>query len=265
MTKRAVAYLRVSSEGQVDKFGFAAQEEMVLKYCQKEGIELVIDPFKEEGVSGTIGIEDESTTARVAWIEMQDFMEESGIDLIIIPKLDRLARDLMVQEAIIKSARAKGWTIVSVQEPDLCENDPTRKLIRQVIGAINEWDRAMIVARMKAGRIQKAKSGQHAIGRIPLGYDSVMENGKRTLVVNNDEKAVVEMVFHLRDDKGVSFQKIADYLNENEYQTKAGGSKFYTSTVQKIYKNPKYRGQIELHDNGTVIVSTTNEKLRLID
>jgi DNA invertase Pin-like site-specific DNA recombinase len=80
------------------------------------------------------------------------------------------------------------------------------------MGAINEYERDMIVARMKAGRITKAKKGQHATGRIPMGYTSEVVNGRRTLVKNDSEAEVVRLCFKLRY-KGLSFRKIAAYLN----------------------------------------------------
>jgi hypothetical protein len=47
-------------------------------------------------------------------------------------KVDRLARDLMVQEHIIQDMQRRGITLISVAEPDLCSDDPTRKLLRQM-------------------------------------------------------------------------------------------------------------------------------------
>src|ERR1017187_9184278 len=43
-------------------------------------------------------------------------------------------------------------------EPDLCVDDPTRKLMRQIMGAIAEYDRAMLVIKLRAARdAQRAK------------------------------------------------------------------------------------------------------------
>jgi DNA invertase Pin-like site-specific DNA recombinase len=54
--------------------------------------------------------------------------------VVIIEKLDRLARDLMVQETIIADLRKHGFRLVSVAEPNLMANDPTRILVRQMMG-----------------------------------------------------------------------------------------------------------------------------------
>lgn len=56
--------------------------------------------------------------------------------MVLIEKLDRLARDFMVQETLINESRKHRFEIVSVEEPDLMANDPTRILVRQMMGAV---------------------------------------------------------------------------------------------------------------------------------
>lgn len=49
----------------------------------------------------------------------------NGVKVVIVERLDRLARDLMVQETIVADLRKYGFELVSVAEPDLMANDPT--------------------------------------------------------------------------------------------------------------------------------------------
>ena len=98
---KAFAYLRVSGRGQVDSDGFDRQLSAIRSYASGQGISIA--RVFREGVSGTIAGMD-----RPAWVEM------------IIEKLDRLARDLMIQEHIIADLQRRGITLVSVAEPDLC-------------------------------------------------------------------------------------------------------------------------------------------------
>jgi DNA invertase Pin-like site-specific DNA recombinase len=137
-----------------------------------------------------------------------------------------------------------------------------------MMGAINEYDRAMIVARMKAGRIAKARKGEHAAGRIPLGYTSVTVDGRKTLVKNNAEAEIVRLVFNLRAERNLSYQKIADYLNENGYKPKnwtaEAPTKFHKSTVQKILNNTKYSGTVTLNEHGETVAEGKNDSLRLL-
>ncbi len=154
--KKAFAYLRVSSQGQVDGHGLERQRKAIRTYAQAHGYQIV-QTYREEGVSGTL--ED-----RPALADMLVSLEQNdhGVKTVLIEKLDRLARDLMVQEAIIRDFQAMGFSLVSTTEgPDLCADDPTRKLIRQVFGAIAEYDKSMLVQKLRAARERKrAREGK---------------------------------------------------------------------------------------------------------
>jgi hypothetical protein len=92
---------------------------------------------------------------------MMTALHGNGIKLVLVEKLDRLARDLMVQETIIGDLRKHGFDLISVTEPDLLQDDPTRKLMRQIFGAIAEYQKTMIVLKLRGARQrQKAKTGR---------------------------------------------------------------------------------------------------------
>jgi DNA invertase Pin-like site-specific DNA recombinase len=55
-----------------------------------------------------------------------------GVRTVLVERLDRLARDLMVQEAALSYFTQHGFTIVSVMEPDLRASDPSRIAFRQI-------------------------------------------------------------------------------------------------------------------------------------
>ena len=93
----------------------------------------------------------------------------NGVRTVLIERLDRLARDLMIQEHIIQDLQRRGIALVSVAEPDLCSDDPTRKLMRQIMGAIAEYDKAMVVLKLRGARQRaKAKTGR-CEGAKPYG------------------------------------------------------------------------------------------------
>lgn len=127
--KAAYGYVRVSGQGQVEGDGLVRQEQAIREYAEKHCIE-VLKVYREEGVSGTLEV-------RPALAEMMVSLEQNGhgIKTVIIEKVDRLARDLMVQEAIIRDFRKNGFDLISACEgADLLSNDPTRVMFRQFIG-----------------------------------------------------------------------------------------------------------------------------------
>ena len=101
---------------------------------------------------------------------MLQALAANGTKLVLIEKLDRLARDLMIQETIIADLRKQGFDFVSVSEPDLLQTDPTRVLMRQIFGAVAQYEKAMIVAKLRGARQRmKVKEG-YCEGRKPFGH-----------------------------------------------------------------------------------------------
>ena len=93
--RKAFAYLRVSGKGQVKGDGFPRQLKAIREYAKGHDIRIV-KIYREEGVSGTKELEN-----RPALLEMMQALHGNGVKLVLIEKLDRLARDLMIQETII--------------------------------------------------------------------------------------------------------------------------------------------------------------------
>jgi DNA invertase Pin-like site-specific DNA recombinase len=149
----AFGYLRVSGRGQLEGDGFPRQLEAIQQYAAANGIELV-KVFREEGVSGTKDLEN-----RPALRDLMIALTDGDTTLVLVEKLDRLARDLMVQETILGDLRKRGLELVSVAEPDLCSDDPSRKLVRQMFGAIAEYERAMIVLKLRGARPENQGAG----------------------------------------------------------------------------------------------------------
>ena len=151
---KCFAYLRVSSIGQTQGDGYDRQFIACETYAKSNGYEIA-EVFRES-MTGKSELED-----RPALSSLFAALEENGIKTILIAQVDRLARDLMVQETIIADMQKHGYTLISVAEPDLCSTDPSRILVRQIFGAIAQYDRAMIVLKLSGARQrQKIKLGR---------------------------------------------------------------------------------------------------------
>lgn len=175
--RTAFGYLRVSGKGQLDGDGFARQEQAIHAYAKAHGIKLE-RIFREQGVSGTVEV-------RPALAEMMVSLEQNGhgIKLVLIEKLDRLARDIMVQEAIIHDFRKGGFSLVSALEgEDMADDDPSRTLIRQVFGAIAAYDKTMTVAKLRAARERKRVATGSCEGRKSFTKETLPEAVRTALV-----------------------------------------------------------------------------------
>ncbi|HEY7306268.1 MAG TPA: recombinase family protein [Bryobacteraceae bacterium] len=210
---KAFAYLRVSGKGQVEGDGFARQRKAIREYAAAHGIKIVRE-FKEEGVSGTKELDN-----RPALLELMGALLSNGTKLVLVEKLDRLARDLMVQETLIGEMRKNGFELISVAEPDLLQDDPSRKLMRQIFGAISEYEKTMIVLKLRGARNrirQKAGKceGAKRYGELP------------------GETAALERMKQLRKE-GLGFDRIAAALNTEGIPPRRG-AKWHGLTVNKI-------------------------------
>ena len=215
MSKPAFAYLRVSGRGQVDGDGFPRQLNAVEQYAAAHDLK-VRKVFREEGVSGTKELEN-----RPALQELLSAIASSDVQVVVIEKLDRLARDLMVQETIIGDLRKRGIELVSVAEPDLCSDDPSRKLVRQIFGAIAEYEKAMIVLKLRGARQRmKARTGRC--------------EGMKAFGEARTERKAVNRLLELRA-QGLAVNKVADALNAEGYKPKYG-VKWYGSSVSNVLK-----------------------------
>lgn len=162
MTK-AFAYLRVSGKGQVDGDGFERQLAAIKAYAKANDI-AIVSVFREEGVSGTTELDN-----RPALDKLIKALAANGTRTVIIEKLDRLARDIIVQEMLIKELRKGGFTLISVEEPDIMAHDASRKLIRQIFGVIAEYEKDMIVSKLRSARRRIREREGRCEGRKPYG------------------------------------------------------------------------------------------------
>jgi site-specific DNA recombinase len=192
MTK-AFAYLRVSGKGQVKGDGFPRQLQAIKGYSAQHDIK-VVQVFREEGVAGS-----KDSMDRPAWSAMITALLADGVKTIIIEKLDRLARDLMVQEATIADLAKSGLKLISVMEPDLMASDPTRILMRQMLGAVAQYEKCQIVLKLRGARMRKRAVEGRCEGRKPFGRDEA-------------ELTVMGRMRALRA-KGLTFDRIAERLN----------------------------------------------------
>jgi DNA invertase Pin-like site-specific DNA recombinase len=212
---KAYAYLRVSGRGQVEGDGFPRQREAIERYAAAHGIEMAGE-FAEEGVSGTVDGPD-----RPAWVAMSAAMLESGVQTVVVEKLDRLARQQGLQEYMLYDMRKRGITVLSTCEDDLEETDPTRVLFRQLMGAIAQYDKSMIVLKLRGARRRVKAATGRCEGQKPFGHYS-------------GEQPTLNRILALRRG-GMSARKIASTLNDIGISNRKG-TKWHPYVVAQVLR-----------------------------
>jgi DNA invertase Pin-like site-specific DNA recombinase len=213
---RAVGYVRVSTGGQVNGFGLDVQESTVRRYARERAFRLV-GIVREEGISGTADI-----TERAGLAEALRRVRDDEADVLLVPSLDRLARELTVQEATLAAVWRAGGRVFAADSGEVPRDDPDdpmRTFVRHVLGAVSQLERGMIAARLRRGRRLKRERGGYAGGRPRYGYSA--ESGE--LVPNHAEQEVLAVAHELRRN-GLSYRSIARELAARGHYTRKGGA-----------------------------------------
>src|SRR5262245_2341850 len=145
MTKRcelAVAYLRTSSATNVgaDKDSDKGHVVAIGTFAKRAGFNIVGE-YYDKAVSGADRVDQ-----RPGFAEMLQRLAVDGAKTIIVESPDRFARDLAVQLAGHDMLKAFGISIIPASAPDFfTEDTPTAVLVRQVLGAIAQFEKASAV------------------------------------------------------------------------------------------------------------------------
>ena len=208
-----VIYLRVSGESQVLGDGFPRQREACQKYAQAHDIEIVRE-FLDEGVTGKMELE-----GRAGLSACIQFVREHEVGLVLCESSDRLARDMIVAEVVVREFQKIGVRIIAAGSGvDLTEGDdsnPTAKLIRQILAAVAEFDRCVTVLKLKGARDRIRASGIKCDGKKAIGEKP------------GEEDTLCEIL--LQHDVGKNSAQIAQLLNLRNIPSRSG--KPWRSTV----------------------------------
>jgi DNA invertase Pin-like site-specific DNA recombinase len=159
--KLAVAYLRTSSAANVgmDKDSERRQRQAIEAFARSAGYEIA-DTYYDAAVSGA-----DPVTARPGFSAMLERLLSNGVRTILVENASRFARDLIVQETGYEMLKARGIELIAVDSPDSFVADtPTANLIRQVLGAVSEFEKAMLVEKLRGARERKRRETGRKVG-----------------------------------------------------------------------------------------------------
>jgi DNA invertase Pin-like site-specific DNA recombinase len=121
-----------------------------------------VDWFYDPAVKGSNAV-----TKRPGFKDMLDRIAGNGVRTIIVESPDRFARDLAVQLAGHDFLRNLGVALIPATAPDFfLEDTPTAVLVRQVLGTIAQFEKASLVAKLKAARDRKIAQASSAGGDL---------------------------------------------------------------------------------------------------
>ncbi|MCO5089878.1 recombinase family protein [Bosea sp. (in: a-proteobacteria)] len=168
----AIAYYRTSSAANVgaDKDSLERQRSAVESYAKRAGLQVVAE-FYDAAVSGADPID-----TRAGFAAALERIAGNGVRKIIVETASRFARDLIVQEVGYRMLCERGIELIAADSPEgFADDTPTARLIRQILGAVSEFEKAALVAKLRGARDRKSREvGRRIEGRRPVPADAVV-------------------------------------------------------------------------------------------
>ena len=160
--KKAIAYLRTSSATNVgaDKDSEKRQRDAIATFAARAGYQ-VVDTYYDAAVSGADAID-----TRPGFAAALERIAGNGVRTIIVETANRFARDLIVQETGFRLLCQQGIELIAADSPgSFVDDTPTAALIRQVLGAVAQFEKAALVAKLKGARDRQRRETGKCEGR----------------------------------------------------------------------------------------------------
>ena len=235
---RYVIYLRVSTDQQADHgFGLEVQEEACRRWL-REGRHRLVEVCTDAAKLGSLDAADRPGLARALTLVGAD-----RADGILVHRLDRLARDLVLQEQLLLELHRRGKELHScspTEDANLehAPEDPTRALVRRILASIAQYEREVIRLRLKAGKARKQLTGGYAGGAPPYGYAAI----RGELAPLPDEQKALKLMRRLRRE-GASYRAIAAELHRRDIPSRSPSGIWRPGVIHTILSRAEMRQQ----------------------
>jgi site-specific DNA recombinase len=231
---KAVIYIRVSTQEQVENLSLETQEARCRELCERKGWPPV-RVFREEGQSA-------KTTRRDEFQRMLSFCKDhkNGVGFIVVYDLSRFARNMLDQLDTERELRESGVRLESVMEP--AEDTAAGRLHRNMLAAWHQFDNDRRSERTVAGMTQAAKRGRFPF-KAPIGYINVSQHQGHNLIPDPKIGPLITKAFELFATGNYRKAEVLKKVNALGLATRKG-QPMSMQTFQKLMENPIYAGWV---------------------
>ena len=234
--ERAVVYVRVSTSEQVNNYSLDTQVQACTDFCKREGIE-VVKVFREEGESAT-------NAERTQLLSLLNFCateaKRLGITLLLVHRVDRLARAVGDHAAIRQALLKVGVRVRAVQEN--FDDTPTGRFMENLMASLAQFDNDVRAARTRDGMLAALQQGRW-VWQPPLGYRRPPGGcGSPSMAPDPDTASKVQIAFELASS-GLSRPEILRRLDALGLRSRRG-RRLSAQSLGNLLRNELYVGRI---------------------
>lgn len=233
-----------------------ARHEHILQELAKKQNLTVVKIYREI-VSG------DSIALRPQMQQLLNDLCEKMYDGVIVMEIERLARGNTIDQGIVAEAFRKSDTKIITPSKTYDPNNEFDEEYFEFSLFMSRREYKTIKRRMQAGRIASIKEGNYIAANPPYGYRKISPAPKiRTLKIDDEEAAVIRIIFDMYLNEDLGAKAIASHLNM--LNLKPQKSLFWEAvSIRKILKNPVYAGKIrwKTKNDGEIISDGYHEAI----
>ncbi len=238
---RVAAYCRVSTDSDEQATSYEAQVEHYTEYIQKNPDWEFAGIYADDGISGT------NTKKRDEFNRMIDDCKAGKIDMIITKSISRFARNTLDCLKYIRQLKDMNIPVLFEKE-SINTMDAKGEVLITIMASLAQQESQSLSQNVKLGLQYRYQQGKVQINHNRfLGYTKDTDGN---LVIDPEQAEVVKRIYR-EYLEGFSMDKIAAGLEADGILTGAGGTRWHTSTINKILRNEKYIGDALLQKTYT--------------
>jgi len=222
---RVALYARVSTLNHQDP---EMQRAELREYAGRRGW-TVVQEYVDQGVSG-------SKESRPALNRLMSDAQRRAFDAILIWKIDRFGRSLKHLVNALAEFGALGVAFISLRD-NLDLSTPSGRLMYQIIGAMAEFERALIQERVRAGLRNARAKGKR------LGRPRAIVDAYKIATLRVQGRSWMQIVSELRISKGTA-QRALSRFAETEIGVRSSGGNAALSSPNKPGDRQIERGKL---------------------
>ncbi|WP_271400309.1 recombinase family protein [Salinicoccus roseus] len=233
---KVALYARVSTAMQAsDGFSIDAQIETLTQHCKKLGYD-IYNIYIDKGLSGS------DMSKRSSLLNMLEDAKQQKFDKVYVWKLSRLARNVRDLISMVEVLQDHSVDFHSYSE-SFEVTTSTGMFMMQMLAAVSEYERNIIIDNVKLGQAQRAMNG-YTNGKLPLGYNKP-DSPRIPIEINPYEAEIIKQIFNMYE-AGHGLRSIANSLNQKGYRTKKGNA-FSITAIKTVLTNPIYSGMVRFN------------------
>ncbi|HGC6886272.1 TPA: recombinase family protein [Streptococcus agalactiae] len=249
--RRVAGYARVSTDHEVQATSYESQMRYYSEYINGREDWEFVKMYSDEGISGT------NTKLRTGFKSMVEDALDGKIDLIITKSVSRFARNTVDSLTTVRQLKEVGVEIYFEKE-NIWTLDSKGELLITIMSSLAQEESRSISENVTWG-LRK----QFAEGKVHFPYTNVLgfkagEDG--AIVVDQDEAKTVRYIFQ-QALIGKSPYHIAKDLTEQVIPSPSGKSHWNATTIKRMLRNEKYKGDALLQKTYTTDFLTKKKNI----